>query len=161
MITDHAASSKAHTYIPHYLLVPVTTVPGYSETTAEQAELPSSALSADEFRAAQKVKTIAATAQLHALLAKKISTVRLQAFEDTGTNADNSHSWVVARYWYNVAYAECLYPALHYLEVGLRKCDLWSCRNSPPPHQSWFAGMLARLAGYSHRAASRLDQGMG
>ena len=97
----------------------MTIVPDQSPATAAPGGFPP-ALTADQVRAAHKANTSAATAKLHAVMAQKLSAVRLQAFEDASAKADNAHSWIVARYWYSVAYAESLYPALHYLEVGLR-----------------------------------------
>jgi hypothetical protein len=75
---------------------------------------------AQEARRAERVAAELASEKLHALLAQRLSALRMTAFEDTTPQANNSASWVVGRYLFSVASAEALTPALHFLEVTLR-----------------------------------------
>ena len=77
-------------------------------------------VNADEARRAQKVAAEAAGRTLHALLCQRFSPTRMAAFEDGSPKANNSATWVVARYRYSIAVSQALVPALHLLEVTLR-----------------------------------------
>lgn len=75
---------------------------------------------AREARAKARAEALRTTSLLLARTRSSFSEVRMDAFLDPRDPSKNTPSWVLGRYWYNVAYAESLYPSLHILEVGLR-----------------------------------------
>lgn len=81
---------------------------------------PHASLSASDARKIERALADAGAAKLHAVMVQRFSSPRLAAFEESAARADNSPTLVVARYWYSIAVAEALLPALHVLEVTLR-----------------------------------------
>jgi len=78
--------------------------------------------------------------QYYTSLQKALSAERLDSYR---INSDPSEFKAIARYFYNAALCEALYPALHALEVGLRnsldQAITEHCRTNWPNLRDWLS----------------------